>query len=374
MGMTDYGGNNLPIGDANLLRTGITRETETTGLATTMNMKLETTYELKYINDVDPTIVFHQIINNLLTMGTENIKFLFKGGSNINQLKNFIQNPDIKSLIQLVSELIDRIINAVRSEINTVTTKFKSDPNLKKYASDLKSAQNRSNSDNEIIDKANASQGVAANKEDETLFYYFDSNGKKQKINEAQKKQCQTQSTQLAIKERNISRNNQAAGNVQKPGYIEKISNFQSTLSGGTAIINIIYSFANSILSSTLARYKWPVQGAIAQATGMNLTPWHVTIGNPLSPIVAMNYIKVDNVDIKLSGDLLYNDLPRFIHATISISNARPLGKQEIMKFFGTKFKRTYSNNNIYSVGNTELLLNTIDIINSEVLKNKKPN
>ena len=41
---------------------------------------------------------------------------------------------------------------------------------------------------------------------------------------------------------------------------------------------------------------------------------------------------------------MLYNDLPKYIYATITLSNDRPLGKQEILRFFGVNMVRKYSN------------------------------
>ena len=65
----------------------------------------------------------------------------------------------------------------------------------------------------------------------------------------------------------------------------------------------------------------------------MNMTPWHITIGNPSAPILSMNQIKVDSVQVKFGSELLFNDLPKYIYATVSVSNSRVLGRQELMRF-----------------------------------------
>ncbi len=98
-----------------------------------------------------------------------------------------------------------------------------------------------------------------------------------------------------------------------------------------------------SILASTLARYQWPLRGSIAMFTGEANTPWHLTIGNPYAPLLSMNNLYCKNVSVTFGKDMAYNDIPRTIEVKISIEQGRSLGKQEIYKFFGLRYKRTYS-------------------------------
>lgn len=344
MGWTDYGGNNLPIGDPNLLRTGITRETDGTGLATNMSLKLETTYELKYIQNVDPTTVFYSIINNLLNMGTSNIKFLFKGGSNISNLQNFVTNPNLTSLIALVSGAINDILR----EVTNVLSKIKANNQYKKaqeeQATNEKQNKNelRKNENIEIKgsatpkknDKGNIIGSEPVELKDGSIWSANNYNEYSAAVSEKKALDKSKNDKQLE---------NEAKSSVKKTGFLDKMLSMASSVVNAESIVKYITGFLNDILASTISRYEWPMKGAIAQATGMNMTPWHLTIGNPKAPIISMNYIKVDSVEIKLSGDLFYNDLPRYITATISISNARPFGKQEILKFFGNTFIREYS-------------------------------
>jgi len=148
-----------------------------------------------------------------------------------------------------------------------------------------------------------------------------------------------------------------------------KILNSKAVLQMGEAAIEYISGFVNSVLASTMARYKWPMQGAIAQSTGMALTPWHLTIGNPASPIISMNQIKVDSVEVRLGSEMLFNDLPKYIYAKIAISQARNLGKQEILRFFGVNLKRKYSN--VYKTTTIEQQLNMASIITDTTLNNR---
>lgn len=352
LGITNYGGKNLPIGDANLLRDAITRETTTTGLATNISLKLETCYEIKYINGIDPTIAFHNIINNLLRMGTSNMNFLFKPGGTIGLLGEFMDNPNTVNLMKLMDDMIGKVIQVLKREINNLKTR------VQKKVSGITETKNES------VDKQLASNNEKA-KEKALLDFTRDSNYKskyddlkgkpyitsdsnKQEIiiaNEDLKKDSKAYKKALKNEqeENNNKARNEAGAQVQLSQSAQDTINSYKKLSFAEETINFITGLLDTVLSATMARYKWPIRGAIAQATGLNITPWHLTIGNPAAPIISMNQIKVDNVDVRLGSEMLFNDLPKYIYATISISNARPLGKQEIMRFFGVNFKRNYT-------------------------------
>jgi hypothetical protein len=77
-------------------------------------------------------------------------------------------------------------------------------------------------------------------------------------------------------------------------------------------------------------KYRLQFYGIINSLTGGPSTPWHVTIGNPLRPIFCSGDMLCRSVDVKLSSQLSFNDLPTFIEATISLESARELGLQEI--------------------------------------------
>jgi hypothetical protein len=308
MGYTDYDSGHLPIGDANLLREGITRETESSGLASNISITLETAYEIKYVNDIDPTIVFHQIINNLLTMGTENIKFLFKGGSTVNNLLKFVDNPKLSNLINMVKDMVTQIVGKLKKAINGVIGK-------------------KSNINESGTEEEKKKLGEAYDK----------------KLEEDKAKTEKEKIAEKAAEERQSAIDAGIAEKNKNDSNLTRFLENKKALTIGSWLIDKIIKGIDSVLTATIARYKWPLRGAVAQATGMNMTPWHLTIGNPASPILSMNQIKVDSVDVKLGNELMFNDLPKHIYATIKISNTRSLGKQEILRFFGVNFKRKYS-------------------------------
>ena len=82
LGVTDTGANNLPLGNPNLIRRAkarktATKETAFSGLTTTFTIKMDVEYEQKFINGVDPTLVYLDIIQNALTFGTSDAQFQF---------------------------------------------------------------------------------------------------------------------------------------------------------------------------------------------------------------------------------------------------------------------------------------------------------
>jgi hypothetical protein len=63
-----------------------------------------------------------------------------------------------------------------------------------------------------------------------------------------------------------------------------------------------------------------------------------------------MANIVVDNIDLKFSSEMGFNDLPKRVDATITIKMARPFGQQEINRMFNNQYGRIYSK----SSGSTE--------------------
>ena len=84
------------------------------------------------------------------------------------------------------------------------------------------------------------------------------------------------------------------------------------------------------------------MRGSIAMLTGEASTPWHLSIGNPYSPFFSMNNVYVNDVNVSFSGDLSYNDMPKYLNAKVSMKQGRNMGKNEIYDMFGIKYQRTY--------------------------------
>jgi len=69
----------IPIGDPDVLKESMTRETESQGLESTFSFTLKTSYEQKYIQGVDSGSAMLDIINNSLRMGTSDMKYMLGG-------------------------------------------------------------------------------------------------------------------------------------------------------------------------------------------------------------------------------------------------------------------------------------------------------
>lgn len=99
-----------------------------------------------------------------------------------------------------------------------------------------------------------------------------------------------------------------------------------------------------SILTATVATYRFELRGSIELMTGgdISATPWYLTLGNPYTPFIATNHIKVTKCKVESSREMGFNDMPQWVKATFSCALSRPLGKQEIMRMLNNSYKRTY--------------------------------
>jgi len=267
MGLTDYSATNLPIGDANLLREGVTRAHEEQGLRSAFNFNLETVYEQKYIGGIDAGSAFNDIMSNNLTMGTSNIRFLGKPGNKLSEaLREANNNPsNPEGWKKLIISTVQTVVSALKG---TITQTVKKNEDV--FAQDTPEKP----ADGETEEKKNS-------KESET-----------------------------------------AEANVKK--------------------IGIIQSLISSVLASTIARYQWPIRGALNQLTGEAATPWHLTIGNPYAPLLSINNIVVKTLDVTLGNEMAYNDLPRYMTVKVTLEQGRDFGKQEIENMFNITYKREY--------------------------------
>jgi hypothetical protein len=135
-----------------------------------------------------------------------------------------------------------------------------------------------------------------------------------------------------------------------------------------------IQSALSLIYATTVAKYRFAFKGAYGIHTGNNTTPWHLTIGNPLSPILSMNHIIVNNISIKGLKELTYNDIPDVVEATISVSFARNLGTDKISQMFFKNYSRTYSNGEIIknTLNNQRTQATVVTVLWDDVSDNDK--
>lgn len=95
LGMSDLDASNIPYGNPNLIRESkkrrtLDKEKEGSGLKCKFKIEMIVEYEQKFINGVDPTTVYYDIIANALTFGTSESQFQFKKGDNVSEFSAFI--------------------------------------------------------------------------------------------------------------------------------------------------------------------------------------------------------------------------------------------------------------------------------------------
>jgi hypothetical protein len=106
-------------------------------------------------------------------------------------------------------------------------------------------------------------------------------------------------------------------------------------------IFDPIIKFGKKALSGLLQKYRVKIVGVVNSLAGLPSTPWHLTIGNPMRPTFCSGDMLVENVTLSLGPDLAFNDLPSSIKVEFNLTNARPLGLQEIMSKFNSGYLRT---------------------------------
>jgi hypothetical protein len=284
----DFDSKNPPTGNPNILRIAKMRDIANQALQSRLNMTLETCYEQKYINGIDPGLAMMDILSNLFKMGTSDQKFIL---SNSPMLQEFVSNlnnngANYEAWIPLMTKMVNAFVEGVTNFIDEM----------------------KKTSTADVTGTEGSSTGTADDQK------------------------AKTDSFQTAIPDANT------------------INSMGSFLKG----------VANSLLAGTISKYRWPLKGSIGMMSGINTTPWHLTIGNPYSPIINIGNIVVGSVDVKLSNELGFNDMPARIDVAVNVEFGRPLGKQELEKMFNNGYKRVYSKKALTSPSDTpEISSNT---------------
>ena len=131
-GLTDL--NNLqllPQGNPNLIRQAVRRKTAedgTTfeGLNYLFSINIKTEYEIKYIDGIDPTLVYFDIISNLLRFGTSDAQFQFDSRFNdkARSILEKLTSGDAKIILEQVQDIIKSFAKASAIIVSTVWDKI----------------------------------------------------------------------------------------------------------------------------------------------------------------------------------------------------------------------------------------------------------
>lgn len=122
---------------------------------------------------------------------------------------------------------------------------------------------------------------------------------------------------------------------------------------GFNSFIGDIESVTKSITSFVSYKYKIRIMGIMNYLTGSPSGPWHVTIGNPMRPILSSGDMITQNVTVKLGPTLSFNDLPSTIECNFELESGRNLGIGEIFgKLSCGQVRVTRPNPNYQNLGN----------------------
>jgi len=126
-GLTDLDATKLPLGNPNLIRESkrratLDKESAGSGLKCIYSIDFEVEYEQKFINGVDPTTVYYDLIANALSFGTSESVFQFRGEST-GAFKKFLDDVGSGDTNRLKAALVT-FVAAVSSALKAIGTKI----------------------------------------------------------------------------------------------------------------------------------------------------------------------------------------------------------------------------------------------------------
>jgi len=327
MGLTTYSATNVPTGDPNVLRTSKMREVESQSLKSDLKITFETSYEQKYIDKVDPGLAFQDILSNLARIGTSDQRFILNADNN-NSFSKFVEAVNAKAeyassaWVAFGKQLIDEFMGAITDFFYGEKSEF-----APIYDSITKENVKLAGSDTERDKK------IASLDADIARF---------KKLKDKSKNNKEFWDRQILDKE---NKKNEILNPKEKPKIkqdsLQKMSGAKETFD---AISGVMERGANTLLAGSVYRYRWPLIGSIGLMSGLSTTPWHLTVGNPFSPILSMGNVYLENgVDLKFSNELGFQDMPKRVDVTIDLKMGRPLGRWEIERMFNNQYGRVYT-------------------------------
>lgn len=132
MGLTDpQNAEFLPGGNPNLTRSSVRRKLvgdgkAGSGLKCKVSIEMTVEYELKFIDGVDPTLAYFDIITNILSFSTSNSVFQFNGNfanKNNQLLANFVSG-DVSRLLKGITQFAGNLIIALTELVNDTVSRL----------------------------------------------------------------------------------------------------------------------------------------------------------------------------------------------------------------------------------------------------------
>jgi hypothetical protein len=121
---------------------------------------------------------------------------------------------------------------------------------------------------------------------------------------------------------------------LKKAKDTKKTPTKSELIESASETINTFLNEVNTYFKQYLSKYKVEILGIANALSGAPSTPWHITLGNPLRPFFCSGDMLAGDVTMKFGPTLAFNDLPSNIKAEFTLTNARPLGLQEILAKF----------------------------------------
>ncbi len=124
-----------------------------------------------------------------------------------------------------------------------------------------------------------------------------------------------------------------ADGNFDSNSIVDGLKNVGKTLLG-----NMLGGFLGSQVGGQTG-----TSATKAFISGEPTGDWHVTVGNPLNPIVMMGNMICDNAQMTLGAGLGYDDFPMEVKFELDLKHGKPRDKGDIENMFNAGQGRIYA-------------------------------
>lgn len=138
-----------------------------------------------------------------------------------------------------------------------------------------------------------------------------------------------------------------------------------SNLTGGANSIGEFFNnlgnskLADNIIGGGLMKLLNGPQGATMVQSFISGDPtgnWHLTVGNPMMPMMMIGNLTLQDAQFEFDGPLGYEDFPSKLKVTITLKPGRPRDKGEIESMFNAGKGRMYLQSNAYNPSDEEVI------------------
>lgn len=106
--------------------------------------------------------------------------------------------------------------------------------------------------------------------------------------------------------------------------------------------VNVITGFIKGFAASIIAKHRIKIAASLAWMTGAPSGIWHVSIGNPIDPIISIGNMVLTRTSISLGNELGFNDFPSRVKMEFSLTPARGRGAQMLENMINKGQGRIY--------------------------------